>query len=91
MKSTLMIKDLTLDKELDSKEMTAVRGGINVNARNLNLANGGGFASPAVVVAPVAQVTPPWGGANFNLLNANVANGGGFASPAAVVAPVTQV
>jgi hypothetical protein len=32
-----------------------VRGGLNVNAGNLNLAYGGGFASPAVVVAPVTQ------------------------------------
>jgi hypothetical protein len=32
-----------------------VRGGLNVNAANLNLASGGGFASPGVVVAPVTQ------------------------------------
>ena len=56
MKSTLMIKDLALDKQLDSKSMSAVRGGSNFNIGNLNAALGGGFASPAIVVAPVTQV-----------------------------------
>ena len=56
MKSTLMIKDLALDKQLDRKSMSAVRGGSNYNIGNLNAAVGGGFASPAIVVAPVTQV-----------------------------------
>ena len=56
MKSTLMIKDLARDKQLDNKEMSAVRGGSNYNVGNINAAVGGGFASPAVVVAPVTQV-----------------------------------
>ncbi len=56
MKSTLMIKDLALDKQLDSKSMSAVRGGSNFNIGNVNAALGGGFASPAIVVAPVTQV-----------------------------------
>ncbi|MDP3843228.1 MAG: hypothetical protein Q8Q81_11645 [Oxalobacteraceae bacterium] len=56
MKSTLMIKDLSLDKQLDRKSMSAVRGGSNFNIGNLNAAVGGGFASPAIVVAPVTQV-----------------------------------
>ena len=56
MKSTLMIKDLALDKQLDSKSMSAVRGGSNFNMGNINAAFGGGFASPAIVVAPVTQV-----------------------------------
>jgi hypothetical protein len=32
-----------------------VRGGANINAFNTNAAFGGGFASPAIVVAPVTQ------------------------------------
>lgn len=58
MQSTLMIKDLPLDKELDGKKMSAVRGGSNFNIGNLNAAviGGGGFANTAVVVAPVTQV-----------------------------------
>ena len=56
MKSILTIKDLALDKQLDSKSMSAVRGGSNVNMDNINAAFGGGFASPAIVVAPVTQV-----------------------------------
>jgi hypothetical protein len=53
--SNLMIKDLAHSEELSSKALSAVRGGLNVNAFNLNAASGGGFASPAVVVAPVTQ------------------------------------
>ena len=56
MKSSLTIKDLAANKELGAKEMSAVRGGSNFNFGNLNLASGGGFASPAIVVAPVTQV-----------------------------------
>ena len=56
MKSTLTIKDLALDKQLDSKSMSTVRGGSNFNVGNVNAAVGGGFASPAIVVAPVTQV-----------------------------------
>ena len=52
----LMIKDLAASKELGSEEMSAVRGGSNYNIGNLNVAHGGGFASPAFVVAPVTQV-----------------------------------
>lgn len=63
MQSTLMIKDLPLDKELDGKKMSAVRGGSasNVgyilNAGNFNNANvsGGGIGNMAFVVAPVTQ------------------------------------
>nr|WP_314624027.1 hypothetical protein [uncultured Noviherbaspirillum sp.] len=52
----LMIKDLAAAKQLDSAEMSAVHGGSNYNAGNLNFAKGSGFASPAIVVAPVTQV-----------------------------------
>ena len=88
--TTLMIKDLSLSKELGGKEMTAVHGGDNTNSWNLNAAYGGGIASAAVVVAPVAQVSPFGFGNNTNFANANVAYGGGFASPGVVVAPVSQ-
>ena len=57
MKSTLMIKDLPLDKELDGKTMSAVRGGSNFNVGNVNTAfAGGGIGNTAVIVAPVTQV-----------------------------------
>jgi hypothetical protein len=52
----LMIKDLAASKQLGSAEMSAVHGGGNVNAGNRNVAFGSGFASPAIVVAPVTQV-----------------------------------
>ena len=49
MKSTLMIKDLALDKALDNKEMSAVRGGFNVSnqgglSQTVAQGNGIGFA-----------------------------------------------
>jgi hypothetical protein len=59
MKSTLTIKDLAVSKDLDTRAMSAVRGGANLNFGNFNMANGGGFASPAIVVAPVTQVDLP--------------------------------
>ena len=58
MKSTLMIKDLSLDKQLDSKAMSAVRGGSNIinNSGNDNYAFGGyGIGNVAFVNAPVTQ------------------------------------
>jgi hypothetical protein len=39
MKSTLTIKDLSLDKELAAKEMSAVRGGIGDQANATNQSN----------------------------------------------------
>jgi hypothetical protein len=53
--TTLLIKDLAHTEALSTKALCAVRGGLNVNAFNLNAASGGGFASPAIVVAPVTQ------------------------------------
>ncbi len=47
MKSTLMIKDLTLDKQLDGKTMSTVRGG------NGNQANGTSQSNVAELRAPV--------------------------------------
>ncbi|AEI79816.1 hypothetical protein CNE_2c08450 [Cupriavidus necator N-1] len=51
MQSTLMIKDLPLDQELDGKTMSAVRGGhaVSVVGGNAqNVVGGGGFASPTI-------------------------------------------
>jgi hypothetical protein len=47
MTSTLTIKDLALDKQLDSKTMSAVRGGIG------NQANGAGQSNFLGLLAPV--------------------------------------
>ena len=52
----LTIKDLASTKQLSASEMSAVRGGSNVNFGNSNLAIAGGFGSHAAVVAPVTQV-----------------------------------
>jgi hypothetical protein len=54
--NALMINDLAAAKQLGSDEMSAVRGGSNYNIGNVNYAKGSGFASPAIVVAPVTQV-----------------------------------
>ena len=53
---TLMIKDLAAAKQLDASDMSAIHGGSNFNFGNTNFAQGGGFASPSIVVAPVTQV-----------------------------------
>ncbi|MEM5390090.1 hypothetical protein VSR68_42280 [Paraburkholderia phymatum] len=53
--ASLTIKDLSHNEELSVKALSAVRGGSNYNVGNINAAFGGGFASPAVVVAPVTQ------------------------------------
>ena len=53
--SKLTIKDISHNEELSAEALSAVRGGANINAFNTNAAFGGGFASPAVVVAPVTQ------------------------------------
>ena len=48
MKATLIIKDLSLDKELAGKEMSAVRGGIG------NQANAVGQSNALALLAPVS-------------------------------------
>ena len=48
MKSTLIIKDLSLDKELAGKEMAAVRGGIG------DQANATGQSNLLAMLAPVS-------------------------------------
>jgi len=52
----LTIKDLASTKQLGASEMSAVRGGSNVNFGNHNVAVAGGFASPSAIIAPVTQV-----------------------------------
>ena len=69
----LIIKDLVASKELGAKEMSAVHGGNNVNAFNVNVAKSGGFASPAAVIAPVTQVD-----ATSKVDNTLLQNFGGF-------------
>ncbi|MBP0589242.1 hypothetical protein J8I87_05825 [Paraburkholderia sp. LEh10] len=53
--ASLSIKDLSHNEELSVLALSAVRGGSNYNVGNINAAFGGGFASPAAVVAPVTQ------------------------------------
>ncbi|AUT72558.1 hypothetical protein [Paraburkholderia hospita] len=53
--ATLTIKDLSHNEELSVEALASVRGGSNYNVGNVNAAFGGGFASPAIVVAPVTQ------------------------------------
>ena len=69
----LIIKDVAASKELGAKEMSAVRGGSNINAFNVNAAKSGGFASPAAVIAPVTQVD-----ATSRTDTVNLQNFGGF-------------
>ncbi|WP_227245949.1 hypothetical protein [Paraburkholderia caribensis] len=53
--ASLTIKDLSHHEALSVEALASVRGGSNYNAYNTNAAFGGGFASPAIVVAPVTQ------------------------------------
>jgi hypothetical protein len=69
----LTIKDLASTKQLGAVEMSAVRGGSNVNAFNTNFASSGGFASPSAVIAPVTQVD-----ASSKTTNELLQNFGGF-------------
>ena len=61
MQSTLMIQDLSVSKELNHEELSAVRGGSTFSNSGVNLAaalggSGIGGAATSVVVAPVTQV-----------------------------------
>ena len=53
--ASLTITDLSHHQALSNGALSAVRGGSNYNLGNVNAAFGGGFASPAIVVAPVIQ------------------------------------
>jgi hypothetical protein len=46
---TVLIKDLSLDKELDRKEMSAVRGGLANQANTTNQANTQALFAPVAV------------------------------------------
>jgi hypothetical protein len=54
----LAISNLSLDKDLDQAEMSAVRGGSTFVNGGANLVNGCGvsFGSPVSIAAPVTQV-----------------------------------
>jgi hypothetical protein len=52
--ASLSISDLPRNEALSARTLGDVRGG-NFNFGNMNTAIGGGFASPAIVVAPVIQ------------------------------------
>ena len=75
MKSTLMIKDLTIDKKLDRKAMSGVRGGIGNQANStgqsnvLEMAAGVSVGNGSDLFGPVAfQVdsNPTQTASNFN-------------------------
>jgi hypothetical protein len=51
--ASLTITDLSHHQALSNDALSAVHGGSNFNFGNVNAAFGGGFASPAIVVAPV--------------------------------------
>ena len=53
--ASLTITDRSHHQTLSNDALSAVRGGSNFNFGNVNAAFGGGFASPAIVVAPVIQ------------------------------------
>jgi hypothetical protein len=53
--SSLKISDLSRNEALSAQTLGTTRGGGNFNFGNVNTAIGGGFASPAIVVAPVIQ------------------------------------
>ena len=80
MKSTLMIKDLPIAEELDSKAMSAVRGGsaISIVGGNAqNVVGGGGFASPTtgLQVGPAVNTTDA--SSHLNLSIPTIQNFGG--------------
>ena len=54
--ASLTITDLSHHQALSNDALSVVRGGSNYNFGNVNAAYGGGFASPAIVVAPVIQI-----------------------------------
>ncbi|SDG15201.1 hypothetical protein [Paraburkholderia phenazinium] len=80
MHSTLMIKDLSITEELDSKAMSAVRGGSAISVvggNSQNVVGGGGFASPTtgLQVGPTVNTTDA--SSHLNLSIPTVQNFGG--------------
>ena len=81
MYSNLMIKDLPIAEELDSKAMSAVRGGSAVavvGGNTQNVVGGGGFASPTtgLQVGPAVNTTDA--SSHLNLSIPTVQNFGGL-------------
>jgi hypothetical protein len=80
MKSTLMIKDLPIAEELDSKAMSAVRGGSAtsiVGGNSQNVVGGGGFVSSTtgLQVGPAVNTTDA--SSHLNLSIPTIQNFGG--------------
>jgi hypothetical protein len=81
MHSNLMIKDLPIAEELDSKAMSAVRGGSAiavVGGNTQNVVGGGGFASPTtgLQIGPAVNTTDA--SSHLNLSIPTVQNFGGL-------------
>ena len=73
MKSTLMIKDLSVNKELDRKALCAVRGGSNfaIVGGNSQAVLGGGIFSPVTAVQVGPTVTQVNASVDLNLATIN--------------------
>src|ERR1700761_1557802 len=81
MHSNLMIKDLPIAEELDSKAMSAVRGGSAiavVGGNTQNVVGGGGFASPTTGLQIGPAVNPPAASSHLTLSIPPVQNFGGL-------------
>ncbi|MDE1182678.1 hypothetical protein [Paraburkholderia sp.] len=80
MNSNLMIKDLPINEELDSRAMSAVRGGSAMSIVGGNaqaVMGGGGFATSTMGSQVGAQVNTIDASSHTNLNLLNVANFGG--------------
>ena len=82
MKSTLIIKDLSVSKELDRKALGAVRGGSNyaIVGGNAQTVVGGGFISPVTAVQVGPTVTQTDASVDLNLASINNVLGNQLAS-----------
>src|SRR3984957_10172921 len=81
MKSTLMIKDLPIAEELDSKAMSAVRGGSAtsvVGGNTQNVLGGGGFVTSTTGQQVGATVNTIDASSHLNLSIPTVQNFGGL-------------
>ena len=80
MKSTLMIKDLPIAEELDSKAMSAVRGGSAISivgGNGQNVVGGGGFASSTTGMQVGPAVNTVDASSHLNLSLPTIQNFGG--------------
>jgi hypothetical protein len=80
MKSTLMIKDLPIAEELDSKAMSAVRGGSAtsiVGGNSQNVVGGGGFVSSTTGLQVGPSVNTTDASSHLNLSIPTFQNFGG--------------